>query len=760
MFAETMNSGNDEMAVKNLLIRNDYKEHIIGIRCQELRRAFSIISDLKRHCDSLKEDLERKRLDNVFDMQDVKQLRMFSDAISSDRWINQEVGLNDANFSSRNRSPLSDACKAVESIDSGKKLDTVSHLDIHMAGDASLKIFTADLQDFGCLLNANEEQRKDSELNLVAFEKEELQMESECTASEKLFVAEEHNLLLNEVETVENQLEEARKKISKKNRDIEQLTVRLSLAERQIKELSELVEGLRRDADEKECARMEGEKRQEDLEDLLMLLQTEKAEFGNEQQSKVASLTEKSQPKLSLKVLVEEQEDMIDELASEKKGLDDQLMSQNLLVTELKQKVLQLEGMLKQSNEKHLNVEWEKEKNDLKEQIEILGGQLTHLQYELAGSQHSSSGQSQQLTSQFPSLLAETSILQAEKENLEEKLEQVKVEFSEMKESHDHLKIQLKCTAEELDKRNKDLQKLRQTFLSEKSQLMRSIQNFQAEIAKEKLVQQKSSEKLSSLEGQNTELLSQLLVFEDKYSDASCQLEQANCRLEMADREMMLLKRTISERNSSMNELILRNQQLQSESLKIIESLGRMEEELRKQRSYSTEKIGLLCAEIQEGKNKKELLESKLNSEKNRALSLKTELEKLVIKNKQIETELHRLSDQQKLNYQSELKGLKLISTADDCCAADDINAKTSDAAVTPNKKRFRIGSSSSSSRRIAPSTTQILQTPASSAQESVETMAECFFVPESPIASKEMHEVQVKGRRLPNGKTNCICLK
>lgn len=751
-----MNSEESEQLIKNLCIRNQYKDQVLESRCRELRAAHETLWKLKRQCRYLTDMLDKKEKDYsgvTANMERSKELSavccpdLFAGSQNNcDRRLltypdirKHQEELQIHVLPVANTSADSNVSKSISDclVTEGECLKVTSQ--------ASVLLHDASKTSNG-LQNLTEEQKQDIELDVIAFEKEELQMELACVLQEKARASEDCEVLRTQLEAANQHITELQKQVAQRGCDVEVVAKRLSHCEQQLKRYSQMVNDLEKVVQSKEVARNESDSKIEELEELLMVLQSEKTEEAE----RICLEADITRHDSVFKTVVQEKENMIDHLICEKDELDDRLASQKNLVVSLQGRISELEEMVQQSNERlegSKAVEWSKERKDLIEQVEILGGQLAQLQSELSGSQQSDGLQSQQM-SQFFTLQVENLTLQTEKEDLENRLRQSNEESVYLKERCKELEIQLKCVEENAGK-SQELLKQQKQFVSEKSQLLHSVKNLQMELKEQQVLRAKSEDQLKLLESQNAELLAQLLVLEDKNTEA---VDQLRHQLGVANREIESLSYTVAELSGYLKDLKAQNQKLQLESLQITEALGRTEEEFRKARSQDVERISLLQTELERDLEERKNLQIELKSAKVKLSFLENKLEKTFAQNVKLENQLtnekKELDEKRKLNLllESEIKRLlsdiQLLqsttvvkSTPVECGLVEDF--------TTPSQKRLKI---CQSSKRKQLSTTQLLQTPTSTQklhqsaplrtlqQENVNA---CIVVPESPLSDR-----------------------
>lgn len=752
-----MNSGESEQLIKNLCIRNQYKDQVLENRCHELRAAHETLWKLKRQCRYLTDMLDKKEKDYsgvTANMERSKEVSVVycPDLLAGsqnncDRRLltysdirKQQEELQIHVLPVANTSANSNVSKSISDclLTEGECLKVTSQTSV-LLNDAS--------KTSNGLQNLTEKQRQDLELDVMAFEKEELQMELACVLQEKAHASEDCEVLRTQLEVANQHIAELQKQVAQRSCDVEMVAERLSHCEQQLKRYSQMVNDLEKMVQSKELARNESDSKIEELEELLMVLQSEKTEEAERMCLEVTDITRHDSV---FRAVVQEKENMIDHLICEKDELDDRLASQKNLVVSLQGRISELEEMVQQSNERLQGskaVEWSKERKDLIEQVEILGGQLAQLQSELSGSQQSDGLQSQQMSQLF-TLQVENLTLQTEKEDLENRLRQSKEESVYLKECCKELEIQLKCVEGNAGK-SQELLKQKKQFVYEKSQLLHSIKNIQMELKEQQVLRTKSEDQLKLLESQNAELLAQLLVLEDKNTEAVGQLRH---QLGVANREIESLSYTVAELSGYLKDLKAQNQKLQLESLQITEALGRTEEEFRKARSQDVERISLLQTELERGLEERKNLQIELKSAKVKLSILENELETTFAKNVKLENQLtnekKELGEKRKLNLRLESEIKRLLSdiqllqsttvvksTPVECDLVEDF--------TTPSQKRLKI---CQSSKRKQLSTTQLLQTPTSTQklhqsaplrtlqQENVNA---CIVVPESPLADR-----------------------
>lgn len=754
-----MNSMESEQLINNLCIRNRYKDRVLENRCSELRAAHKTLWKLKRQCMYFSEMLDKKQKDNSSstasteiskepnavccpDLLAINQNSCDTRIVHSEvRKQQEEPQIHALPVASTSEDSIISKSISDCLLTEGESLKVTSQASMLLHGDAS--------KTSNSLQNVTEGQRKALELDVMAFEKEELQIELACVLQEKDRASEDCAILKMQLEAANQHIMELQKQVAQRSQDVEMVAERLSHCEEQVKRYSQMVDDLEKIVQSKETARTESDSKVEELEELLMVLQSEKTEAAERIYAEADITSHDS----AIRAVVQEKENMIDHLICEKDELDDRLVSQKNLVTGLQGKISELEEMLQQSNkrlEESKAEDWSMERKGLVEQVEILGCQLAQLQSELSGSQRSDGLQSQQMSQLF-TLQVENLTLQTEKEDLENRLRQSTEESIYLKECNKELEIQLRC-AEGNAGKNQELLKLKQQFLCEKSQLLHSIKNLQMELKEQHVLRAKSEDQLKLVESQNAELDSQLKLVELKNINAEA-VDQLRHLLDIANRDIEALNYTVAESSGYLKELKSQNQKLQLESLQITEALGRTEEEFRRARTQDVERISFLQTELEQGLEERKNLQVELKSTKVKLCVLGNELEKVFAQNAKLENQLtngkKELDEKQKLNLLLESERKRLLSdiqllqsttmvksTPARCSLVEDFS--------TPLQKRLKISQSSEQNQL---STTQLLQTPTSTQKshqfaplrtlEQENVRGACIVVPESPPADR-----------------------
>jgi len=304
--------------------------------------------------------------------------------------------------------------------------------------------------------------------------------------------------------------------------------------------------------------------KEDDIEELLMLHQSEsdsvaELKCANVDLSKRLDACEKLSEDLRLELetlrrSAETKEESIAQVLFEKDDLEETNASYKYSNSVLSQEISKLEAFLHKEIEEKQKILDEKkileiEKVQFLQQMQVLEGELTHLrqgtaalevekakyleQIEVLGGQLALCQQadampmcsqltdvtnSQQL-SQLTMMKFELTAVQAEKEDLEQQLELYKVEFA---------RARINCTCQQDNTRSSgDLLKRITDLNAENEQLQESLSEKSNELHKRTSELQKYKSQLGAQDNQNTELIGQLLLLEDRLAESDVLLRES-----------------------------------------------------------------------------------------------------------------------------------------------------------------------------------------------------------------------------------------
>ena len=728
--------------------RNRYNETILEIRCRDLRSVYmdfarslrrsryleQVLGSKEKEIRSLKQN-RSQLLDGGMDSRRDEQYESVAAEHAIDVIIDSDLELENEVGSCRS-SQCSTVCANVDIPTSSLVNELDLFIDCHGLDN---EVLSTQLVELG-----------ETQQSIISKQKNELQLQLNLVTIEK-------NRLLDGVNALKNSLEAKTVELSEIKATNELQSKQILELNSKLKSSTDVIESLKSNLVDSDNQRREKELRVEELEEMIMICKSESAETTQHEESNIenfAKFKEKMDDEISsLRKDLEEREDYLARVTYEKDDLDDQLNCQKSLELELRSEMSRLSALL-QSYEERYNLsdgemqQLRDEKKDNLEQIEILNAQLVQLQFELNGSQLSDTLQSQQMP-QSLQLRIEISTLQSEKEDLENRLVKSQKEIDDLSARVHNLESQLtESEVKNLSKR-KSCDALKMRWSSEKIKMTQTIERAQSELEQEKLNHQNTMEKLKTQESQNNELLSQLLIFEDRNATISGQLQENCQKLNSANQKIKEMNTNIQYLTEQLKKSNANKQNHQLEMNHTSESLARLEIEndakgqkimqlehelfcLSNENSHMQAKITLLENEMKNSLRKHsdltDALHKQLKSEKEELCTLKekylkvsNELREASCRNQAAETQTIESSKVVQENEKTFLHSKyprTLVNERQTC--------------LTPSSFK------SKSDARSTVSTTQLLATPKSPC--SVEKqfdgpeMTNCIFVPESPL--------------------------